>query len=52
MELLTLFLIKYLIMSHVEHLVNISNLESDAKYNYRFVVEYEDKIYPSDVNFF
>ena len=39
-------------MPHTEHSVEISNLESDTKYNYRFVVEYENKVYRSDVGIF
>lgn len=39
-------------MPHTEHSVEISNLEPNTKYNYRFVVEYENKTYRSDVGIF
>lgn len=39
-------------MPHTEHSVEISNLEPNTKYNYRFVVEYENKIYCSDMSIF
>ena len=39
-------------MPHSEHSVEISNLESNTKYNYRFAVEYEKMVYRSDMNIF
>lgn len=37
---------------HVKHLVKILNLEPDTEYNYRLIVEYEDKMYTFDINDF
>jgi len=39
-------------MLHTKHSVEILNLEPDTKYNYRFVVEYDDKTYSSDMGIF
>lgn len=39
-------------MPHTEHSVKISNLEPSTKYNYRFAVEYENKVYRSNVSIF
>ena len=39
-------------MSHTEHSVTISGLESDTKYNYQFVAEYDAKVYRSNMGVF